>query len=104
MLMEHLTDRFFGDVGEASLAQGTPQQQQRPRRRLVSFPIWLSLHLGQDACLLLTRVGRLATPTRRNREGGEAVGIEALDQLAYAACLFEARHTCRLRKGLLGGY
>src|SRR6202158_4066046 len=30
--------------------------------------------------------------------------IEALDQLAHAACLFEARHTCRLRKGLRGCY
>ncbi len=68
MLMEYLTNGFFGDVEQRLLAQRPPQCHQRPRRRLVLFSIGLPLHFGQDQRLRLSRVRRLAPSSRGDQQ------------------------------------
>ena len=59
-LMQDDSNRFFGNAGEPRLAQGSLQGRERPRRRLIFFAIWGTLHLPQDLYLLLAGVGELA--------------------------------------------
>jgi hypothetical protein len=98
--MQDVTDGFVGDVRQIRGSQRLAQQGERPGGGLVLLALRRALDLGQDTCLLRARVARFATTTLRNREGCQAVGIEALHQLAHAARLFEACHSCRVRKGL----
>jgi hypothetical protein len=80
--MQHLTKGFRTTVRQSHWAQGSAQAHQRPDARLILLVIWLPLYLGENACVLLAGVGRLAATTNGDGKDGETTLVEAADQAA----------------------
>jgi len=70
------------DVRQIRFAQGLAQGHQRPDARLILVVIWFPLHFGENMCVLLAGVRRLATTTNGDGKGWQTTLVEATDQSA----------------------
>src|SRR5215207_8045878 len=80
-LVQRAPDRERADLGQSirSLAQGSLQQAQGPRRRAVLVALGHACPFGQNALLLVSPIADLWSTPMARPHGGEPVPVEAAD-------------------------
>src|SRR5215207_4167297 len=80
-LVQGAPDRERADLWQPirSLAQGSLQQAQGPRRRAVRLALWGSRPFGQDALLRVSAIADPWSAPMAGPHGGEPLAVEAAD-------------------------